>query len=185
MNITEFPKDLIILTSLELDMQTILNLCLSSRNFNNNICGNNNFWINKLKHDYDINFDQSEARSLRHSPKEYYKYVYEFINSRRKYISYEKRKFSVNNHLLLEATKFNNLDIVKYAINQGTDTSLNHLLVVASENGHLGIVKYLLSKGADIHYDNGRALRGAVRYEQQDVITYLLEQGAIKNRRIN
>ena len=45
-------NNLLRLLALELDMPSLLNLCLSSKRMNREICENNHFWRNKLYKDY-------------------------------------------------------------------------------------------------------------------------------------
>ena len=45
-------NNLLRLLALELDMPSLLNLCLSSKRLNREICQNNHFWRNKLYKDY-------------------------------------------------------------------------------------------------------------------------------------
>lgn len=44
-----FPKDIIILLALELDDPSIINLCRSSKRYNEAICKNQNFWKLKIE----------------------------------------------------------------------------------------------------------------------------------------
>ncbi|GAI81263.1 unnamed protein product, partial [marine sediment metagenome] len=45
-------KDVIFLLALELDLPSILQLCLTSKKYNQHICENPNFWKNKLLKEY-------------------------------------------------------------------------------------------------------------------------------------
>ena len=42
------PKDVIIKMALDFDLSDILNLCLSNKNYNNILCKNKTFWMNKV-----------------------------------------------------------------------------------------------------------------------------------------
>lgn len=56
-----FPKDISALLALELNYPNIVNLCLSNKKFNREICGNESFWLNKLK----VDFPQEEFKEYR------------------------------------------------------------------------------------------------------------------------
>ena len=50
------PKDIIIKLALELDLPSILNYCRSSKKFNNMVCNNYTFWMNKHLKDFNWNY---------------------------------------------------------------------------------------------------------------------------------
>ncbi|GAG28018.1 unnamed protein product, partial [marine sediment metagenome] len=127
------PKDLIIYYALMMDLPEILSLCLSSKKFNNIVCKNKTFWMNKLIHDYQVhNLPKG------HTYKSYYKHINE--------------KLKNVNKLLMDSSKEANLDLVRLALEKGADIyAQNKALRLASAYGHLQIVKYLVDKGANIH----------------------------------
>ena len=49
-------RDELIMIGYELGFIDIINLCKSSQKINKQLCENRNFWINKLKKDYDIDY---------------------------------------------------------------------------------------------------------------------------------
>ena len=65
-------KNLIALLALELDLKTLSSLCLLSKRFNLNICQSNSFWINKLKKDFNIIFNEIPYKQ---KSKLYYIYI--------------------------------------------------------------------------------------------------------------
>src|SRR4030043_141640 len=51
-----FSKDELFLIAIDLDIGSLVNFCQSSKYINSKVCNNNNFWVNKLKKDFDIEF---------------------------------------------------------------------------------------------------------------------------------
>jgi len=56
------PKDVLIFLVLDMDIESITRLCRTSSVFNEKICKNNYFWLNKLQKDYNITTDINEAK---------------------------------------------------------------------------------------------------------------------------
>ena len=50
------PKDLVTKLALELDNKDLTNYCRSSKKFNNMICNNYTFWMNKHLKDFNWNY---------------------------------------------------------------------------------------------------------------------------------
>ena len=67
---SDLSNDVLIFMALNMDMTEILSLCKSSSRFNLGICRNPTFWIQKLKKDYNINFN--EVKSIVSDPKQFY-----------------------------------------------------------------------------------------------------------------
>jgi ankyrin repeat protein len=90
---------------------------------------------------------------------------------------------NANNGVALDyASRNGNLEIVKFLLENGADVNANNgaALAGASQRGHLEIVKLLLSPtvGADVNADNGRALSFAISADKQNIVHFLLENGA-------
>ena len=49
---SHLPKDLIRLLALELDKKSLINLCTSSKRFNEILCNDSSFWREKLEKDF-------------------------------------------------------------------------------------------------------------------------------------
>jgi len=62
------PIDVLVKMALELDLPEILKYCLVSKKFNTSVCMNRDFWILKLRKDFNISYDKSFG-----DPKLYYK----------------------------------------------------------------------------------------------------------------
>tara|TARA_R110001599_G_scaffold333191_1_gene549045 strand:+ start:3440 stop:4075 length:636 start_codon:yes stop_codon:yes gene_type:complete len=58
----DLPKDVLILLLLDLDIDSVVNMCQTSSKFKNKICLNNYFWLNKLSHDFGISSDLKSAK---------------------------------------------------------------------------------------------------------------------------
>jgi hypothetical protein len=52
MKLSDLPKDVLVKMALSLDLPEILYLCQTSKQFNRNVCENNNFWMNKYMQDF-------------------------------------------------------------------------------------------------------------------------------------
>jgi len=85
--------------------------------------------------------------------------------------------------LLHEASRFFNLNIVEYLVNQKADINANSSegtpLHYAAQNGHLSVVEYLVNQKADINANSseGTPLHYAARNGHLSVVEYLLHQG--------
>ena len=74
MNLSSLHKDPTLLIALELSPKDLLNLCKSSKRFNDLICNNDNFWRMKLVRDFNFtNFTKVENLT----PKQIYKQLYD------------------------------------------------------------------------------------------------------------
>ncbi|EAX92743.1 hypothetical protein TVAG_334460 [Trichomonas vaginalis G3] len=95
-------------------------------------------------------------------------------------------KFTFLNKILLKASKYGNLTIVKSLIENGCDKEAQDKygytpLIWASENDHLDIVQYLISIGADkeARKDDGTtALMCASYKDHRQIVRYLISVGA-------
>jgi len=54
MDVKDLPKDILVLLALDLDINTLLNLCLSSKKINRKVCENRDFWRSKLNKDFPM-----------------------------------------------------------------------------------------------------------------------------------
>lgn len=73
--------------------------------------------------------------------------------------------------------------LVDHGADVGAETGPERMfpLRAAAVGGHLGCVEVLVGRGADVNYRNaiqGRALEGALEAEHEDVVKFLIEQGA-------
>ena len=86
----------------------------------------------------------------------------------------------VDSHVLLWASRWGCLSVVKYLVEDGANISINnnHALRWASGCGHLSVVKYLAENGVDIRTDGAGALRLASRYNNLNIVKYLVKNGA-------
>ena len=79
------------------------------------------------------------------------------------------------------AVKQNNLDMVKYLLEQGAYARAENdyaLIHAATHLENWDMVKCLLEHGAYVRADNDAAFRAAVKQNNLDMVKYLLEQGA-------
>jgi len=107
----KLPKDILIEIALDLDLQSILGYCLSSKYINEKVCENKNFWVNKLYKDFNIDHRESKLSAK--------KYYLELNNLLKKYDL---------DALLSYGLKNDRNDLIKIAINKNanlTDFNFN------------------------------------------------------------
>lgn len=59
----KLPKDVLSFLALDMDIEYVIRLCQTSSAFNEKICKNSYFWLNKLQKDYNITTDINEAKN--------------------------------------------------------------------------------------------------------------------------
>ena len=160
MDITQLPRDVIIYMAITMDLPELYNLCQTSRRFNELVCENQTFWMNRLEKDYKISVATGG----------YNKEYYEFITNKLKNVS-TALEFGAKNR---------DLNLVRLSLEKGANIHAHkdYALRVASINGHLKVVKYLLEQGANIHAENDDSLRGASEKGHLEVVKYLIDKGA-------
>lgn len=96
---------------------------------------------------------------------------------------------SASGKKLIDAVKTQKIQFLQNTLTKVStntlDASGTPLLVIAAEQGHLDIVKVLLKKGADINIMNPTghtALNRSIYFEKQEVVDFLLDQGADVNK---
>ena len=65
----KLPKDIIIYIALLLDKPDIMSYCNISEKFNNAVCQNKQFWVKKLKRDFNTDYYKTNKLT---SPRGYY-----------------------------------------------------------------------------------------------------------------
>jgi len=97
-----------------------------------------------------------------------------------KYLLEQNYNFSrhAREEMLILASRFGNLEIVKYLFEQGIETYKNMALIASSSNGYLEITKFLVEKGAEISYDNEQPLCCAIYSHHKKITEYLINNGA-------
>ena len=160
LKLSQLPKYLLITIALEFSLPDLITFCSLNKNFNNKVCANHDFWLQKLRKDFK--FEQVIDKTL---AREYYL----FLN---------KHKGKNINTQLIEASKIGYLPIVKYLVEYGganIHADDDRTLRSASYNGHLEVVKYLVEQGANIHTRDDYALRHASEQGHLEVVKYLVE----------
>jgi len=78
----KLSDDVLVYMALDMEMADIITLCSLSSRFNLGVCKNSNFWIGKIKKDYNLNF--GEVKSIMDNPRDFYrtlkddpKFIYE------------------------------------------------------------------------------------------------------------
>jgi len=67
-NLDKLPKDVVLLTALNLKYNEIMNLCNTSKKYDSMICKNRDFWIKKLMQDFKV-----DPNTIVGDPRKYYK----------------------------------------------------------------------------------------------------------------
>ncbi len=204
--INKLPADAIRLLALNLPYSDVLNLCISLKKFNNEICKNNIFQkqyglihlssdINKLPKDKLGNYivlKELENISNQAKNNDYYLEKHSHYlgkNNYDKYIINNIKQFNLSNkNLLLKyAAMNNNLNLLEILIGGGVDieTSGLEVLSLAIKYGNLDIVEYLADNGADIHINNDVSLVWAAQDGHLDIVKYLIEKGVNNPEKID
>lgn len=104
MSLSNLPKDVLMLLVLEMDIEYVINLCQTSSIFNNKICKDDHFWLNKLIKEYGIKTELSEAKN-------------EYLNLR-------NMLKNDPNTILASGIRSENYKMVKKAIEGGADPNI-------------------------------------------------------------
>nr|URM62439.1 ankyrin repeat domain containing protein [Mimivirus sp.] len=83
-----------------------------------------------------------------------------------------------NNELIVWASYYNHLGILKFLVKKGCDPSINnnYAIKTAAELGHYGMVKYLVEQGVDYHCDNDYAIRMSASNGHFNIVKYLIDR---------
>ncbi len=84
-----------------------------------------------------------------------------------------------NGKPLYGASIFGHLDVVDFLLKNGANINKGQALIYAAGKGYLDIVKLLHSYGADLNSQDGLALLYAISNDKNDMVKYLVENGAI------
>jgi len=115
--LSDLPKDLIVKMAISFDLPEILHLCQTSKHFNNNICENKYFWVNKYIQDFP-------RKEMPEDVKSFYKNmiilnnrnimeqlrIWVFTNVNLKSVNENKKAFKYNGSYIMEVTG-NELDL--------------------------------------------------------------------------
>nr|QBK91392.1 MAG: ankyrin repeat protein [Pithovirus LCPAC302] len=148
-NLDKLDPNLLFLIALELDNPEIIKLCQTSKRFNQKICENNKFWLQKIRSDYPIliTSDGSDRDINRYkgnrSYRNYYAYLYNrkdgnihdilveysgegkadllkiFIKDPRLNIRYGKKFIDKNSKALFMAVFGEHLEVLKILLDDG------------------------------------------------------------------
>ena len=169
-----------------LDEKSILSICSTSSKFFNQIC-NDSFIQNLLEKRYPGSTQyKPKTQSWKNflltifywkgKLKEEFNYDYAGGNFETQYklFSKYKKKSQTMYELLSEAARYNELNIVKYAVERGADLDNQAPLNAAVRNGNMDMIKYLVDKGAN---DHGDLLAVAAGNGKIEAFKYLLSKG--------
>lgn len=188
----ELPIDIINYLALDMNISDVINLCKTSKKFRDNICNNRIYWINKLKRDYDVTYDQSFG-----DPKTLYTDVRKYFSKLgiSTYAGYN-RKYDVNN-VLNDAAAEGNINMIRIAIMKGADVNKYEyepnvedeeiddspeVITAAVLGGHPESLKYLLPLLKRQLNKNQKEflLRLAADYSGINMVKYLVEDMKIR-----
>ena len=184
------PKNIIIQTALPMNISDILNLCKTSKHFNNTICQNEEFWVNKIRHDFpalisseypsnkDIDkYKENKGNKGNKSYKDYYIHLSRSL------------KTDDLDKLFTDSAKNGHTDVVKILLADprvNPAAQNNDAIRLASQYGHTDIVKILLSDPrVNPNADNNYAIGLASENGHTDVVKILLSDPRVNERAIN
>jgi len=170
------PYETLFNVLLPLPYQEIITFCQINRQYFN-ICQDLNFWATKAYLELKVPFEQFYQTSLA-GPDRYLQLLAELNKI---CLPGSERSVDVNICLGL-ASSHNNLNLVKYFLEQGAN-NLEPAFLAASANGHLEMLKYLVSImiPETLVYPNvlSDALLIAASHQHQNIIDYLIYLGNI------
>ena len=174
-----FPRDIIILLALELDHPSIINLCRSSKRYNELICKNQNFWRLKIEKERPGVLELIDEETIN------YKHLYEDLQKDVLSISYERFDiFGAIKGNLEEYDGFTVLDFDnEYKIGDkvwvvvGSEEVISSPIITKSKEEALSIIKGEIAHIHDDLTDNGYNLKELEYYykeleETDSVIIY-------------
>jgi hypothetical protein len=112
-----FSKDELGLIALELDIESLSNFCQTSKYINSKVGMNNDFWANKLKKDFDIDFFRDQEIIIPNSCSLREDYL-KSVPAKAEYFKYSKFVKYVPAHMLGVGIKKNSLAIIKIALSR-------------------------------------------------------------------
>lgn len=186
-----------------MDLSDISSLCRSSSKFNDLICNNQHFWMNKLIKEYGLDIENLKYFSSRYPYEGNYKKYYKFLRDElkdpngalKRATSFQTNDYNLailalkkgaipkadeHEYLLPLVTGYGDMDLVKILIGKGFDIHVadDLPLISAIAKGRLDVVKYLIENSADIHSKNERPIRSSVMGNHIDIAKYLVNLGA-------
>ena len=145
------------------------------------------YYVSKLKDEYEFTYSFGDFRKQYELLKNY---TGERLLSKAvemgelalvKHLAKKENLNTLNRYLLVAASRFGHLDIVKYLVEIGFDLNSatgSMASYTASENGYLDIIKFFAEIGADLHTGNEPVLRVAGQKGHSDIVKFLVERGA-------
>lgn len=186
------PDDLINYLSLDMDLQDVLNLCQTSKEFRDRICNNKYYWINRLKKDYEITYDSSfgNAKDLYMDTKKYLSKMGSPLNNGSYFI----------NDVLDDAAAAGNINMIRVALMKGANVNHSEYdelndsaeyessydipisILAAVYSGQLTALKYLLPLlDRELNQEQKESLlEGASGTGGIDIVKYLTDEMGIK-----
>jgi hypothetical protein len=159
-------SDIVVLMTNNLDLIDIVSLSQISKKLNKDIIQNNNFWMYRLKKDYNIDYTSG-------NPKQIYQRIH-------KIIPHSGKSKIIIDKVLTNAAGDGDLDLVKAAIYKGGELRT----LVSAVYGSLEVFKYLLSirKTPLTQSEASKLLYYAVGSYNLDIVKYLVEELGARDR---
>lgn len=162
------PTDILLLVALELPPEDLMSLCNTNKKFNERICGNDDFWYNKIQKDFNV--PQVRPAPNNWSLRQTYRELWNNLT---------------NYGLLFNSARQNNIEGVQLALYKGDKVNNRDvfgytILIRASEEGHSDMIKLLLDAGADPNMATYRGIPPLFYAANVDLasVKLLLEAGA-------
>ncbi len=172
------PRDVLFYFAIEFDLPTVYNLCRTSSKLNQKLCQSDEFWSQRLFHDYQIRYQDIGGKS---NSKNILRLLNQYKTRRLiSFITGKKLEQKDIDEMLRDTAEKGYLDVVKFLLEKGADINANKNAAVryASYFGRLETVRYLVEQGANIHTNDDEALIWASTNKHIEIIKYLLDQGA-------
>lgn len=187
------PDDILKKIALELDYDDLIRYCQANKEFSM-ICGNENFWIDKIYHDFntliqlDIGdklqkiyvkpgtqkyYPSSRSRAHPISSRDFYQLIFTSNNT---FITED----DLNKYLIKASRVDNNAEIIKLLVNKGA-TNLDSALVEAVDASCASNVELLINLGATNLIN---ALYVGVLAGRKKILKLLIDKGGINYKNV-
>lgn len=185
-HLTRQPKDILTKLALELEYDDIINYCKVSKRITEKVCDNKQFWIAKLKRDFDQNYDISfSIESLKNDYKAYMEEPYylklkSILTKDYKLIDdLIKKGYTFSIPLISRATRKGDISLIKRLNIRKNTSNRNYgwdtVLRVAAYEGFKDLMELAISQGGDIW---NRSMHAAAEGNHKELVDFLIEKGA-------
>lgn len=151
-------KDILYEILFKINLDDIINLCITNKNLNEKICENQEFWNGKLNREFSKSLKYLENEN----PKDFYRLLLEIHNME---------------YMTGDAIRDNNLKILKYMDEMEIDIPSQHDIYYAMELNKIEILQWIREKNFDLPIEY--ALINAIRNKNMKILKWLNENNLI------